>query len=143
MNSKQFLKKIRLYETRIDAKLNEKQHLKDLVTSITTTLKDDAGFGGSGSQDKLGSIVAKMVDLEAEIDADVDSLVDAKKEINDLLDKIDDCDIYEILNKRYVLFETWEQIAFEMHMSYRHVLRLHGKALKIVSVLMEGEPNGE
>lgn len=140
MNAKQYLNKIRLYDTRINAKLNERQHLRELVTSITTSLKADAGSSG-GNQDKLGSIVARMVDLEAEIDRDVDGLVSAKKDISALLDEIENYDQYDVLTKRYVQYKKWEQIACEMNMSYRNVCRVHGKALQTVTVLLEERSN--
>ena len=36
----------------------------------------------------------------------------------------------EILIRRYISGQKWERIAVEIHLEYRWVLRLHGKALQ-------------
>ena len=59
---KAYLQKIRLYDTHINNEVAEMSRLKDMVTNITPTLKDDV-VSGSGSKDKLGDTVAKIVDL--------------------------------------------------------------------------------
>ena len=35
----------------------------------------------------------------------------------------------EILSRRYLLGQSWEKIAVEMNYGYRHVLKIHGRAL--------------
>lgn len=42
----------------------------------------------------------------------------------DILDEITDPEQYDILFKRYILSETWKQIAEEMGCSQRHCMRL-------------------
>ena len=47
-------------------------------------------------------------------------------------------DEYEhILYKRYCLMKKWEEIALEMNISYRHVLRLHGLALVEIEEILK------
>lgn len=38
----------------------------------------------------------------------------------------------EVLERRYLLFQKWEQIALAMAYDYRYIFRLHGYALKEV-----------
>lgn len=132
---KSYLKQIRLYDTHIHTKLEELSQLKESITKITTTLKADV-VSSSGSQDKLGDAVAKIVDLQNEINADIDRFVDAKKEVSSVLEKVDDPDQLQVLERRYVLFETFEQIAYEMNMTYRNVCYIHGKALLSVKAIL-------
>ena len=137
IDSKKYLQQIRLYDSHIDTKLEDLHHLKEMVTKITPTLKDDVVSGG-GNQDKLGDAIAKIVDLEAEIDRDIDRYVAAKQEISATLDKLTDPDQLQVLHKRYVQYMTWEQIACEMNMSYRNVCYIHGKGLQTVNQILKG-----
>lgn len=132
---KRYLQQIRLYDSHINTKLDELQHLKEMVTRITPTLKDDV-VSGSGSQDKLADAVVKIVDLEAEIDREIDRYVNAKQEISSVLDGIVDPDQLQVLHKRYVQYKTFEQIACDMNMTYRNVCYIHGKALLAVREIM-------
>jgi DNA-directed RNA polymerase specialized sigma subunit len=86
-------------------------------------------FGG-GNQDKLGNIVAKIVDLENEINEAVDAYIDEQREISRMLEKLEDADQVAVLHKRYFEYMPWEQIACDMHMTYRNVCYIHGRALQ-------------
>lgn len=134
---KRYLQQIKLYDSHINTKLDELQHLKEMVTRITPTLKDDVVSGG-GSQDKLADAVVKIVDLEAEIDQEIDRYVNAKQEISSVLDGIVDPDQLQVLHKRYVQYKTFEQIACDMNMTYRNVCYIHGKALLAVNEIIKG-----
>lgn len=137
IDSKKYLQQIRLYDSHISTKLEDLHHLKEMVTKITPTLKDDVVSCG-GDQDKLGDAIAKIVDLEAEIDRDIDRYVAAKQKISATLDKLTDPDQLQVLHKRYVQYMTWEQIACEMNMSYRNVCYIHGKGLQTVNQILKG-----
>lgn len=129
MNDAQtLLNQVKVLDAKISAKLEERQKLFDMATKITTSLRPDAG-SYSGFGDKLGNAVAKIADLESEIDEAVDQLVDTKRNISRILDQIADADQYKILYKRYYEGKAWELIACELFMTYRNVCYIHGKAL--------------
>ena len=128
-DAKAYLQQVKLYDTHINNKLEELSRLKALSTQITSTIKDVPAFGG-GSQDKLGDIVAKIVDLENEINEAVDAYIDKQREIGRLLERLEDADQVAVLHKRYFEYMPWEQIALEMHMTYRNVCYIHGRALQ-------------
>lgn len=129
-DAKAYLKRIRLYDAHINNKMEELERLKAMVTKITQTLREDAG-GGSRSQDKVGDAVSQMVDLQAELNAEIDRYVDSKAEICNVLNKIQNRRYFEVLHKRYVLFKTWQQIADEMgYADVRSIYLLHGRALQ-------------
>ncbi len=132
---KAYLQKIRLYDTHINNKVAEMSRLKNMVLNITPTLKDDV-VSGSGSKDKLGDTVAKIVDLQDEINKAIDEFVDRKNEVCALIDSLQNPDHVALLHKRYVEYLTWEQIACDMHISYRHATRMHGRALQAIERIM-------
>lgn len=133
--AKAFLKQVELIDTHINNKLEELSRLKDMVYKITSTLKADV-VSGSGNQDKLGDGVARIIDLEAEINRTVDDFVDKKKMVSAIIDQIQDPDQLQVIHKRYIEHLTWEEIACQMHMTYRNVCYIHGRALQTVEALL-------
>ena len=137
-DAKAYLKRVKLYDTHINNKMEELDRLNAMVRKITQTLWDDAG-GGSRSQDKIGDAVARIIDLKRELNRDIDGFVDMKREIKAIVDKVDDANQLSVIYKRYFLYETFEQIACEMNMTFRNVCYIHGKALEAVEILLKKE----
>ena len=130
--AKAYLQQVRLYDAHINNKLDELSQLKDMVYHITPILREDRVSGGGG-QDRLGNTVAKIVDLEAEINRAVDAFIDKKREVSKTIEQIQNPDQVQVLHKRYFEYMTWEQIACDMHMTYRNVCYIHGRALQAVA----------
>lgn len=128
MNVKQYLRQVWRLDNTVNAKLEQLELLKSLVTKVTSTLVDDR-VQESKSHDKISKLICKMVDLEKEITNDIDKLVDLKREIMHKIDSIPNEDYKILLTLRYLNFKTWEQIAVEMNYDYRWIHRLHAKAL--------------
>lgn len=133
--AKEYLEQVKLFDVRINNHLEELERLKSLVTKVTSTWKGDVVSGG-GNQDKLGDAIAKIVDLQHEVNKAIDDYVDKRNEIGAILDKISDPDQLRVLYKRYFDGLTWEQIACDMHMTYRNVCYIHGRALQTVGKLL-------
>lgn len=136
-DAKSFLQQVELCDKHINSKLEQVAQLRELATKITATWKQDVVSGG-GDQDKIGNAVAKIIDLEEEINTAVDEFVDKKRKVSCVIEKIQDPDQVDVLYKRYFHYEPWEQIACEMHMTYRNVCYIHGKALQTVNEIMKG-----
>lgn len=135
MGAKEYLEQVKLFDVRINNYLEELERLKSLVTKVTSTWKGDVVSGG-GNQDKLGDAIARIVDLQHEVNQAIDDYVDKRNEIGAILDKIADPDQLRVLYKRYFDGLTWEQIACDMHMTYRNVCYIHGRALQSVGKLL-------
>lgn len=52
------------------------------------------------------------------------------KEIRDRIERLEDENEKDVLVYRYIIGMKWEDIAVKMNIGYRHVLRMHGKALE-------------
>ena len=133
-----YLRQVRLYDTHIDTRLEELTRLRTLATQITSAIKPVPVFG-SGNQDKLGNIVAKIIDLENEINDAVDAYIDKRREIGRAVEKLTDADQIAVLHKRYFEYKTLEKIAIETNYSYRSVCYIHGRALQALAKVLEGE----
>ena len=82
----------------------------------------------------MADVVGKIVDLQAEINRDIDRLVDLKREIVRVICSVDNPEYQTLLEKRYLCFMSWEQIAVEMNYGIDNIFRLHRKALAEVKV---------
>ena len=78
----------------------------------------------------------KLIDLEYEINDDIDRLVDLKREMASLIERIPDPSYRVLLELRYLGCSRWEDIALKMGYDLRWVYRLHGRALKEMEEVM-------
>ena len=138
--AKKYLQQVELCDRRINNKLEDLARLREQATSVTANLSAVGGGFGGGHGDKVGTNAVKIVDLNNEINADIDKCVDIKREVMEIIDKVDDPDYYDILHKRYIHFKTWEQIAEEMHADVRTITKKHGPALQAVAEILKSSP---
>jgi len=129
MTAKEYLEQARYLDQRINSKLTQVESLRSLATRVTTVYSD-MPHSPTPDNHKLEKIIAKIVDLENEIDTDVDSLVDLKKEIMNAVNAVENDKYRVLLEMRYLSYQTWEQIAVAMDCDIRQVYRLHGHALE-------------
>lgn len=125
---KDYLERHRTADAEINSKLEQLAELRSLATKITPSTNYE-GRGSGTASDKVGRTVAKIVDLEQEINEAIDRLVDIKAEIEDLINLLSDSVMRTVLERRYILHETWEVIAEKMGYSRRHITRLNTEAL--------------
>lgn len=128
MDTKQYLSQIRRLDRQIQNKLSELYNLKMMASSITVSNEGER-VQTSGDKDQLGAVVAKVVDMENEVNKMVDLFVDTRNRIISQIDSLDDLDSYDILSMRYVAGKTFHEISEKTGWSIRKVFSLHGKAL--------------
>ena len=133
MTAKEYLNQAYRLDQRIDAKLAQVSSLNDLATKCTATLSDMPGSPNRGRSTMEDAIV-KIIDLQVEINEDIDRLVDLKREIVVVINSIENLEYRTLLEKRYLCFMTWEQIAVDMAYNVRHIYRMHDEALVKIKV---------
>ena len=131
MTAKQYLKQARYLDERINTKIAQVSSLHNLATKTTSTLSDMPGSPTRNTH-RMEDIIIKILMLENEINADIDNLVDLKDEILSVIKAVDDEECRLLLEKRYLNFEQWEDIAAEMCTGVKNIYRLHDKALKML-----------
>lgn len=130
MTAKQYLKQAYRLNELINSDLKMLEELREISTRINSVDTTKERIQTSGSYDKVGDIVSKIIDLETEINNEIYKYVNIKNEIRDKINIVENKDYRLILQKRYLNFEKWEQIAVDMGYSYFHVTsRLHNKAI--------------
>ena len=133
MTAKEYLSQARYLDMRINSKLDQIESLHELATRCTSTISGmphNPNHGGS----PMADAICKIIDLESEINADIDKLVDLKREIVGVIKSVNNIEYQTLLEKRYLCFMHWEQIAVDMGYELRYIHKLHKRALENVSI---------
>lgn len=130
---KALLQEYRKLDGRINRALSEKQRWEELAVRISPVYSDMPRGGGNG--DRLTEAVQRIIDLEAEIDRDIDQLVDLRRQIEQSIATVQDERLRDILRYRYIDGMTWELIAVTMDFTYQWVCELHGRALQKIEIV--------
>lgn len=136
MTTKEYLAQAYRIDQRINSKLEQIVSLRELATKATSTLSDTPP-SGSRNVHSMEGIIIKMMELENEINADIDILVDLKKEIMSIIKKINNPEQQTLLELRYLCFKTWEQIAVDMGYSIQNAYKVHDRALENIIIPKE------
>ncbi|MBR1810139.1 MAG: hypothetical protein IJ766_00625 [Clostridia bacterium] len=129
MTAKEYLNQAYRLDQRIDAKIAQVASLNDLATKCTATLSDMPKNPNRGAT-TMADAVDKIVDLQREINSDIDRLVDLKREIVRVIKAVGNPEYQTLLEKRYLCFMAWEQIAVDMGYELRYLHKLHVRALE-------------
>jgi hypothetical protein len=129
MTTKEYLAQALHIDGGVKAKLEQLRSLRDLSTRVSATLSD-MPRNATRNIHKTDDIIAKFIDLEAEINADIARLLDLKRDIAALISKVENPTYRTLLELRYLCFKQWDDIAVEMRYDHRYTLKLHGRALQ-------------
>lgn len=135
MNAKDYLSQAKYLDLRINSKIQQVAALNDLATKATSTL---TGMPHNPNQatSSMENAITKIIDLQTEINKDIDELVELKQQISNTIKGVQNTEYQTILEKRYLCFQSWEEIAAGMNYEIRWLYRLHGKALDEVRTLL-------
>ena len=126
--AKEYFAQIRKTDRLIQRLTDTVQTLRSSLTSQSYELNPDK-VQTSGPKNTLEETVAKIVDLEADINRRIEELVDMKQEAFTMISRIPDLDQQNILIGRYIQLKKWEDISEELNYSMQWVFELHGKGL--------------
>lgn len=131
MKAKEYLQQLKRLDELINQKIKEVTDLRERATSVSGIdySKDKVQTSPSGDTPFV-KLIGKIADLEAEINAEIDSFVNEKHKIINQIQSLKNADYISLLFKRYVEFKKFEIIAIEMNFTYQYVLELHGCALR-------------
>lgn len=133
MTAKEYLGQAYRIDQRINCKLEQVASLRSLSTKATYTISD---MPGSPLRDphRMEGIIAKMIDMENDINNEIDILIDLKAEIQEVISGVDNIELRTLLELRYLGFMTWEGIAIAIGYNERHIRRMHPVALNKIEV---------
>ena len=136
MTPKEYLQQYRDAAKRARAALDHLDELRSMATRITPNYGGEGG-GTHQTGDKLGAAVARIIDAENRVSDELEMLEAIEHEVLNTILRVKDATLSTLLYERYINGKTWEQIAVDMHYSYRGVTKMHGRALLAVKECIE------
>ena len=128
MTTKEYLSQAWRVDRMVNAKLKQVRTLRshaELASSVISGMP----VSGTRNTHRMEDIIVKLLDLESEINADIDTLVELKRDIITVIKRIPNDEYRELLELRYLAFLPWSEIAHDMRRSQDYIFELHRKAL--------------
>lgn len=143
MRAKEYLLKICKIDKLIENKIAEMEHWKAVATGTTAYSEGDR-VQSTSNKEKMADAVARYLDMEAEVDAEIDRLIDTKQEVISTIEQLK-VDEYDVLHKIYVQGKSFKEIAADKHKSYSWVKSRHGRGLANLQKILDerGVKNGK
>jgi DNA repair ATPase RecN len=135
--AKKRLKQIKWLDAQIDGLIQDLADAQAKATKVTSAISPVV-VSRSTDPDQLEAGALKIIELKKQINQKIDEFVDRKREMESIVEKVEDADQVMVLRKRYFAYKSWEQIAVEVGCKYRNVHYIHGEALKVVEALLNG-----
>ena len=136
MTAVEFLSQAYLMDQQIRSKKEQLVMLRSMATSFYNPT-DQEQVSCTPKTYALEESVIKIVEAENEIKAQVDRLVQTMMEIRSVIAAVQDVKLRLVLEKRYLLFQAWKDIAADMDRSIRWVQQKHVMALEVVGRVMD------
>lgn len=108
----------------------ELEQLKEEATRVTPLLSDAPG--GGGSADKLPKAVERIVEAQQRLQCQINCAQAARKEVVAAIETVHSSRDRDILRRRYLLGQRWEEIACAVCVDFSWLMRMHKRiVLKI------------
>ena len=134
MTAKEFLRQARTIERRIDEATERVERLRAKLEA--GRMSKITGMPRGGAEDWTMT-ADRLIDLERRVNAKIREMVRVKQSAMDVIDRVEEARLREVLELYYIDGFTWDQVAQRMGLDLRWVFRLHGRALLKVKVPKE------
>lgn len=136
MNYEEKVHWLRRYRDALRLEEELRQELEDRRSRACKTTAALTGMpGGGGDGQALPRAVESIVAIQQELQAQINICGAIRREVVAALDQVADERDHEILRRRYLRGQKFEQIAVEMNLEYRWVRRLHKKCVGKMDIL--------
>ena len=136
MTAQEYLSRAYRMEQQVESKLQQIEALRSMAESLTSCIGTEP-VSHTRNVTSMQDTVNKIIEEEKNLNAQIDELVEIKKEIADTISQVTNVTYRLILEKRHLCFLMWEQIACEMHYGVRTVQTKYNDALQIVQRILD------
>lgn len=136
MDAVDYLNQVKMCDTRIKNKMLEKEQWFTLATKTTCPTEGER-VQSSGNPDKMSDAVAKMIEIDKEIDRMIDSFVDLKQEVIRTIEQVDDPMLYDVLHMIYIQYIKPSEVAVYLNFTYQWTNELHNRGLEEVQTIID------
>lgn len=136
MNAQDYLGQAYRLDQHITSKLQQVESLRSLTERVTVTYGGEV-VSHTRNVTSLQDTIIRLIEAENELNQEIDKLVDLKIKISNIISGVRNESYRLILEKRYLCFLPWDQIAADLNISRRWVLIQHKRAVAVVDKLIQ------
>lgn len=140
MKARDFLSQAYRIDQRINSKLEQVDSLNLLATKATSTLTG-MPKNPNHATSTMADAVCEIIDIKNNLNDDLAKLLKCKISIIQIIQGVNNTEYRLILEKRYLSYQPWEDIAYDLNYSVSWVLKLHRKALRAVDAVIARKEN--
>lgn len=143
MKAKEYLNQVEKLDSMIHNKQIEVEQWRYIAMG-SGSFKEGERVKSSGNKQKMADVVARYVDIEMQINADIDRYVDIKQQVIKTIELLPAGE-YDLLHKMYIgvvedsctRYLNLDEIADMKKKSYSSIKTLHGRALAHVQKILD------
>ena len=140
MTAREYLGQAYRLDQWINSKLRQVENLRSLTQKVTASYGREP-VSHTRNVTSLEDSIIRLMEGEEQINQQIDKMVNLKMDIAALVDHVRNENYRLILEKRYLCFLSWDEIATDMHYSSRWVRNVHERALEVVGKLLNERQN--
>ena len=125
MTAREYLGQAYRLDQWINSKLRQVENLRSLTQKVTASYGREP-VSHTRNVTSLEDSIIRLMEAEEQINQQIDKMVNLKMDIAALVDHVRNENYRLILEKRYLCFLSWDEIATDMHYSSRWVRNVHG-----------------
>jgi len=134
LTTKEWLMRAWRIDKEIETLIRSRDAAYNRCTAITQSYAGDCVSNTKDPHEKFDS----LAEYEIEIDAKVDALIGVKREIEAAVSRVENSTYRDLLRRRYLCFDRWEQIAVDMNYNYHYLtVDLHPQALEAAETVLK------
>ena len=131
MNAKEYLAQVGTIQRRIKCLTAQVQFMREAADSVSTIISDTPRPAARNIH-RTENAVIRIVDMEDKLQRELDKLAVA----NELISRLPDPEEQEVLIKRYLNGQRWDEIVSDLDLSSRKVFQIHESALLHIGDLL-------
>lgn len=127
---KKYLQRVFNLDNKIKSNMEELEHYKSIKDSLKAIdySKERVQESGTASA-SYTRIIDKITDLELAVLEDIEHMLEVRAEVENVILTLENQNELLVCKYRHLLLKKWYDIADMMHMSERHVKRIHKSAI--------------
>lgn len=139
-DKKEYLKQVYRIEKHVENLVTERKNILTLLEKCTSTT---AGYESDGStsgthannaENNIINYISALQDYESKLRTQITEMLIATEKLKQIIENVPNYEHRQILYKRYICFQKWEQIAVDMNYSIRRIYQIHGEALNYITL---------
>lgn len=149
MKAKEYLHQVEKLDNMIHNKQIEVEQWRYIAMG-SGSFAEGERVQSSGNQQKMADAVARYIDIETQINADIDRYIDIKQQVISTIEQLP-ANEYDLLHKMYIgimedsctRYLTLDEVADIKNKSYSWATTLHGRALASVQKILDERGGAE